>query len=136
MIVPDLPTDESEELSRICRGEDFSLVQLVAPTTPRERVLRIAKTSTGFLYYVSVTGITGERTELPQDLLDNLRWLRGETDLPVCVGFGISQPEHVRKLGARGRRIDRRFGRGAADGRSGDPATRKSCASWGITWPR
>ena len=98
MIVPDLPTDESEELSRICRGEDFSLVQLVAPTTPRERVLRIAKTSTGFLYYVSVTGITGERTELPQDLLDNLRWLRGETDLPVCVGFGISQPEHVRKL--------------------------------------
>lgn len=98
MIVPDLPTDESEELARICRGEDFSLVQLVAPTTPRERVLRIARTSTGFLYYVSVTGITGERTELPQDLLDNLRWLRGETDLPVCVGFGISQPEHVRML--------------------------------------
>ncbi len=98
MIVPDLPTDESEELSRICRGEDFSLVQLVAPTTPRERVLRIAKTSTGFLYYVSVTGITGERTELPQELLDNLRWLRGETDLPICVGFGISQPEHVRTL--------------------------------------
>jgi tryptophan synthase alpha chain len=98
MIVPDLPTDESEELSRICRGEDFSLVQLVAPTTPRERVLRIAQTSTGFLYYVSVTGITGERTELPQELLDNLRWLRGETDLPVCVGFGISKPEHVRTL--------------------------------------
>jgi len=98
MIVPDLPADESEELARICRGEDFSLVQLVAPTTPRERVLRIAATSTGFLYYVSVTGITGERTALPQELIDNLRWLRGETDLPICVGFGISQPEHVRTL--------------------------------------
>ncbi len=98
MIVPDLPADESEELSRICKGEDFSLVQLVAPTTPRERVLRIAATSTGFLYYVSVTGITGERTELPQELIDNLRWLRGETDLPICVGFGISKPEHVRTL--------------------------------------
>jgi tryptophan synthase alpha chain len=98
MIVPDLPADESEELSQICRGEDFSLVQLVAPTTPRERTLRIAATSTGFLYYVSVTGITGERTALPQELIDNLRWLRGETDLPICVGFGISTPEHVRTL--------------------------------------
>jgi tryptophan synthase alpha chain len=98
LIVPDLPADESEELARICRGEDISLIQLVAPTTPRERVLRIAKTSTGFLYYVSVTGITGERTSLPQELLDNLHWLRGQTDLPICVGFGISRPMHVRTL--------------------------------------
>ena len=98
MIVPDLPADESEELSRICRAADFSLVQLVAPTTPRERALRIAQTSTGFLYYVSVTGITGERATLPQELFDNLRWLREQTDLPICVGFGISRPEHVRAL--------------------------------------
>ncbi|MBI2827630.1 MAG: tryptophan synthase subunit alpha [Planctomycetia bacterium] len=98
MIVPDLPADESEQLAGICRGEDFSLVQLVAPTTPRERALRIARTSSGFLYYVSVTGITGERAALPQDLLDNVRWLREQTELPICVGFGISRPEHVRAL--------------------------------------
>lgn len=98
LIVPDLPADESEELAKICRSEDLSLVQLVTPTTSRERALKIAATSTGFLYYVSVTGITGERTSLPQELLDNLRWLRGETDLPICVGFGISKPEHVRTL--------------------------------------
>ena len=98
MIVPDLPTDESDELARICRSEDFSLVQLVAPTTPRERALRIAQTSTGFLYYVSVTGITGERTALPAELLKNLRWLRSQTELPICVGFGISRPEHVKTL--------------------------------------
>ena len=98
MIVPDLPADESEELSRICRAADFSLVQLVAPTTPRERALRIAQTSTGFLYYVSVTGITGEGATLPQELFDNLRWLREQTDLPICVGFGISRAEHVRAL--------------------------------------
>jgi tryptophan synthase alpha chain len=98
MIVPDLPAEESEQLSSICRAADFSLVQLVAPTTPRERALRIAQTSTGFLYYVSVTGITGERTALPEELFDNLRWLRGKTELPICVGFGISRPEHVRAL--------------------------------------
>jgi tryptophan synthase alpha chain len=71
---------------------------LVAPTTPRERALRIAASSSGFLYYVSVTGITGERTALPQELIDNVSWLRGQTQLPICVGFGISQPEHVRAL--------------------------------------
>ena len=58
-IVPDLPVEESAALARICRAADFSLIQLVTPTTPRDRALRIAETSTGFLYYVSVTGITG-----------------------------------------------------------------------------
>ena len=63
-----------------------------------ERALRIAAKSTGFLYYVSVTGITGERRELPQSLLDNVGWLREQTPLPICIGFGISRPEHVRML--------------------------------------
>jgi tryptophan synthase alpha chain len=103
-IVPDLPADESAELADICRQADFSLVQLVTPTTPRERALRIAATSSGFLYYVSVTGITGERTSIPQGLLENVAWLREQTPLPICIGFGISQPEHVRAL------------RGVADG--------------------
>ena len=97
-IVPDLPVEEAGELSAICRGEDFSLIQLVTPTTPPARAKQIAAQSRGFLYFVSVTGITGERTELPPDLVDKVRWLRGETDLPICIGFGISQPEHVRTL--------------------------------------
>jgi tryptophan synthase alpha chain len=97
-IVPDLPVEETEQLAKVCRGSDFSLIQLVTPTTPRERAVRIANTSTGFLYYVSVTGITGERRELPPELVDNVGWLRRQTDLPICVGFGISTLEHVRML--------------------------------------
>jgi tryptophan synthase alpha chain len=97
-IVPDLPVEESTELAKICRAADFSLIQLVTPTTPRERAVQIAETSSGFLYYVSVTGITGERTALPERLVENVTWLRSQTPLPVCIGFGISAPEHVRLL--------------------------------------
>jgi tryptophan synthase alpha chain len=98
LIVPDLPVEESAQLAAICTRGDVSLIQLVTPTTPRERAVRIANTSTGFLYYVSVAGITGERTKLPPDLVDNVGWLRTQTDLPICIGFGISQPEHVKLL--------------------------------------
>lgn len=98
MIVPDLPVDESPALAKICASRDLSLVQLVTPLTPPERALRIAETSSGFIYYVSVAGITGERTQLPLDLLERVSWLRSQTPLPVCIGFGISQPEHVRLL--------------------------------------
>lgn len=97
-IVPDLLVEESADLVKICRERDFSLIQLVTPTTPRERAIRVAENTTGFLYYVSVTGITGERTQLPKDLLENVAWLRERTPLPICIGFGISQPEHVRLL--------------------------------------
>jgi len=97
-IVPDLLVEEANELATICRRADFSLIQLVTPTTPRERAVRIANSSSGFLYYVSVTGITGERTQLPPELVDNVSWLRTQTDLPICIGFGISQPEHVQLL--------------------------------------
>ncbi len=97
-IVPDLPVEEAREMSAICRARDFGLIQLVTPTTPRDRAIRIAESSSGFLYYVSVTGITGERRELPPELGDNVRWLRERTPLPICIGFGISTPEHVRVL--------------------------------------
>jgi tryptophan synthase alpha chain len=97
-IVPDLPAAESGPLAEVCRRADFSLVQLVTPATPRDRALRIAERTTGFIYYVSVTGITGERTDLPPDLVENVAWLRRQTPLPVCIGFGISRPEHVRML--------------------------------------
>jgi tryptophan synthase alpha chain len=98
LIVPDLPVDESQTLVDICRREDVSLIQLITPTTPRDRALRIAERTTGFIYYVSVAGITGERTELPPQIVDSVGWLREQTPLPVCIGFGISRPEHVRML--------------------------------------
>ncbi len=97
-IVPDLSVEESERFSAICRREDFSLIMLVTPTTPRERAVRIAEASSGFLYYVSVTGITGERTDLPPGISDNVAWLREQTPLPICIGFGVSRPEHVKLL--------------------------------------
>ena len=88
-IVPDMPVDESDELAAKCKSLDFSLIQLME---------KIAQHAKGFIYYVSITGITGERTELPPDLADNLKWLRSVTDLPICVGFGISKLEHVEAL--------------------------------------
>jgi tryptophan synthase alpha chain len=97
-IVPDLPIEEAQDLAQLAGARDFKLIQLVTPTTPRERAVRIAQASTGFLYCVSVTGITGERDRLPAELLDQLAWLRTQTDLPLCVGFGISRPEHVQML--------------------------------------
>jgi tryptophan synthase alpha chain len=98
LIVPDLPVEESPALAAICHARGVSLIQLVTPTTPRERQLRIAATSTGFLYYVSVAGITGERSDLPPELVENVGWLREQTPLPICIGFGISRPEHVKLL--------------------------------------
>ncbi|MBI3407375.1 MAG: tryptophan synthase subunit alpha [Planctomycetes bacterium] len=97
-IVPDLPIEEAADLVKQASSHDFKLIQLVTPTTPRDRARQIAHLSTGFLYCVSVVGITGTRTELPPELLDQLRWLRTQTDLPLCVGFGISKPEHMRML--------------------------------------
>jgi tryptophan synthase alpha chain len=97
-IVPDLPIEEADSFAEVAKRQDFKLIHLVTPTTPRARAVQIAKLSTGFLYYVSVAGITGERDKLPDDLLRELTWLRGQTDLPICVGFGISRPEQARML--------------------------------------
>lgn len=98
LIVPDLPVEEAGPLAEICGREGLSLIQLITPTTPRERALRIARQTTGFIYYVSVTGITGERDRLPEEILENVGWLRRQTPLPICIGFGVSRPEHVRTL--------------------------------------
>ena len=97
-IVPDLLFEESAALASICKAKQFNLIQLVTPTTPRERALKIAERSSGFIYFVSVTGITGERNDLPPDLVDRVSWLRERTPLPICIGFGISKPEHIRLL--------------------------------------
>jgi tryptophan synthase alpha chain len=97
-IVPDLLVEEADDLARVCRRSDFNLIQLVTPTTPRERQKRIAEQSSGFLYFVSVTGITGERSTIDPRLTESVEWLRGQTDLPICIGFGISGPEQIRQL--------------------------------------
>src|SRR5579864_546520 len=98
VIVPDLPVEEAGPLAKLAAAKDFRLILLVTPTTPPKRAERIVKLSTGFVYCVSVAGITGERDRLPDELLEQLRRLRTITDLPLCVGFGISKPAHVQML--------------------------------------
>ncbi|NDC39119.1 MAG: tryptophan synthase subunit alpha [Proteobacteria bacterium] len=73
-------------------------IQLVAPTTREDRLPTIASSSTGFVYYISVTGITGERRALPSDLKDRVALVRSKASVPVCVGFGVSDPEQVRLI--------------------------------------
>lgn len=104
LIVPDLPGDEAREFSVIMKEHGLDLIQLVAPTSTPERTAKIVETCSGFVYCIAVSGITGERTGVRPELLDHLRSLRKLTDLPLAVGFGISQPEHVESL------------RGVADG--------------------
>ena len=99
-VVPDLPLEESDDLDAACRKAGLALVRLVTPTTPPERAEVIARKSTGFLYCVSVAGVTGARTELPPGLVDRVAWLRSKTSVPILVGFGISSPEQVRAVAA------------------------------------
>ena len=100
LVVPDLPLEESDELDAACRSAGLALVRLVTPTTPPERAAALARKSTGFLYCVSVAGVTGARTELPPGLLDRIAWLRTQTAVPILVGFGISSPEQARAVAA------------------------------------
>ncbi len=99
-IVPDLPVEEADGTGQAFAAQaDFNLIQLITPTTSRERALRIAETSTGFIYYVSVTGITGERHRTAASRC--WKTWPGSSSRPTCrsaIGFGISQPEHVRAL--------------------------------------
>jgi tryptophan synthase alpha chain len=98
LIVPDLPVEESHALMEKADRRNLKLIQLITPTTPRDRAVEIARSTTGFIYYVSVAGITGERKSLPTDLVETVGWLRAQTELPICIGFGISGPDQVRQL--------------------------------------
>ena len=100
-IVPDCPLESTAELKAIADAHDFSLIQLVTPTTPPDRARIIAENSSGFIYFVSVTGITGERSSAPDQALTQIDQLRDHTDLPICLGFGISKPEHISTIGQR-----------------------------------
>ncbi len=98
LIVPDFLWDGDDPLRTLCLATGLDLIPLITPTTPPDRVTRIAQQASGFIYYVSVAGVTGERSGLPEDLARNLSRLRRESPVPVCVGFGISQPDQVRDL--------------------------------------
>jgi tryptophan synthase alpha chain len=97
-IIPDLPVEEADEWLKHSRQHKLDTIFLVAPTTPLSRAKKITQKSTGFIYYVSVTGVTGARKELPKDLIGNLKQLKQITRKPIGVGFGISSPAHVQRL--------------------------------------
>jgi tryptophan synthase alpha chain len=99
LIAVDLPPEEADDLLAECRRHDLDLVFLVAPTSTDARLEAVARLASGFVYCVSVTGTTGARSEVAADLPQFIARVRNHTDLPLAVGFGISRPEHVARIG-------------------------------------
>lgn len=96
----DLPPDEGErDFIPAMRSQGVDTIFLLAPTSTRERVTKVAEASTGFVYYVSRTGVTGEQAALPSDLVRDVKKLRKRLEAPLAVGFGISSPEQVAAVG-------------------------------------
>jgi tryptophan synthase alpha chain len=98
LLVVDLPLEESAELDRPARASRLDPIRLLAPTTPLDRSRRIARSASGFLYYVSVAGVTGARDRVGDDVEQHVRDLKSITKLPIAVGFGISQAEHAAQV--------------------------------------
>ena len=98
-IVPDLPIEEARELREALRARGIALVPLVAPTTPAERRARICASAEGFVYVVSVSGVTGERRELPRELAELVSAVGSESEVPAAVGFGVGTAEQAGALG-------------------------------------
>jgi tryptophan synthase alpha chain len=98
LLVVDLPPDEAGELQKPARANGLDLIYLLAPTTPVDRARYVVRSASGFIYYVAVTGVTGARVALPSDLEEQVTRMRGVTDLPIGVGFGISTPEQAAKV--------------------------------------
>lgn len=95
LIVPDLPLEESAALDAACRASGLALVFLVSPASPPERVAALASSTTGFLYLVSLTGVTGARSQLASGLVEFVARVRAAASTPLAVGFGISTPEQA-----------------------------------------
>lgn len=102
-IIPDLPLEEAEEFTSALADADrrrlLPLIQMLAPTTPDERMEKIARHAQGFIYLVSVTGVTGERKSISDGLGDLIARVREHTTVPVCVGFGIGTPQQAKEVG-------------------------------------
>ncbi len=98
LIIPDLPPEEETEFQKACRKQRLQFVQLVAPTTADKRAKMLARKSQGFVYYVSLRGVTGARKALPANLKAHLAKLKRMTAKPVLAGFGISTPEQARAI--------------------------------------
>ncbi len=96
VIIPDLPPEEAKELKEYADNKGFCIIFLLAPTSTPSRRRLISNHSTGFIYYVSLTGITGAREKLSSTIEDQIKELRLITTKPIVVGFGVSTPEHVR----------------------------------------
>lgn len=98
LLTLDCPPEEAGDLLAACTKHGLQAIFIVAPTTPPARIAAIAKVAAGFIYYVSRSGVTGERSDLATDLAASVAEIRRHTDLPICVGFGISSPEQVRTV--------------------------------------
>lgn len=100
VLVPDLPPEEEEEFMRLCRKAGLCRIYLIAPTTSRERARQLAEASEGFIYYVSLRGVTGARSRIPDDISKHLGNLKRMTAKPVLIGFGVSTPQQAHDLAA------------------------------------
>lgn len=98
LIIPDLPPEEGLELEALSQRWELDLIYLLAPTSPEDRIKVVAEKSRGFIYLVSVTGVTGARDRLPEDLEAFVNRVRKIASQPLCVGFGISTPEQARRV--------------------------------------
>ncbi len=98
VIVPDLTVEESADWKTVATEHGLDMIFLAAPTSSDERLEKIAAASSGFVYAVSLTGVTGARTELPPDLTTFVGSVKSRTELPVAVGFGVSRPEQAKEI--------------------------------------
>jgi tryptophan synthase alpha chain len=123
-IVPDLPPGEDADLPRAMSERGLALIPFVAPTTPPARRQRLVEGAAGFVYVISLTGVTGEREALPAELTDLVAAVRTEAGAPAAVGFGIGTPEKAAEVGevADGVIIGSRLVRAVADAKDGDGA--------------
>ena len=98
VLITDLPVGADSKLEAALEASPLALIRLIAPTTDKARVREIAARAQGFIYYIARMGVTGARAELPAELLDDVRELKAETDVPIAVGFGVSSAAQVQAI--------------------------------------
>lgn len=99
LIIPDLPPEEGQDLEQSTKRHELDLIYLLSPASTEERIKLVASRSSGFIYLVSLTGVTGARAKLPEELESFVARVRERTEKPLCVGFGVSTPEQARRIG-------------------------------------